>query len=69
MMTIEMNDIPVEAFNALPEPYQADSCLEFFKDKDGFLWTQPKPEEVPYLGRWKAVFDHQQSKRWLPADI
>lgn len=40
-----------EAFNALPEPYQADSCLTFFW-KRGVLCAAPKDEERPILGNW-----------------
>lgn len=46
-----------EAFSALPEPYQADSCLEFYLDWNGNLCCSPKAEETPILGSWESLFD------------
>lgn len=43
------------AFYALPEPYQADSCLEFYVES-GKLFAQPSKEERKVLGNWLASF-------------
>lgn len=53
-----------EAFNALPEPYQADSCLEFGTDEYG-LWCAPIESERAVLGDWECVFEHGQWCRFI----
>ena len=45
-----------EAFEALPEPYQNDSCLEFFLDSD-YLHCQPKHDQLAILGQWSCYYD------------
>src|SRR3972149_2433857 len=52
-----------EAFAALPEAYQADSCLEFFVN-DGGLLCRPKPDQVFALGRWVSQYDPGK-KEWV----
>lgn len=44
-----------EAFAALPEPYQNDSCLVFWLDNDE-IWAAPLEEQADILGCWMAVF-------------
>jgi hypothetical protein len=43
------------AFKSLPEPYQADDCIEFF-EKDGTLYAKPSVGQA-FLGMWVAFFD------------
>ena len=49
-----------EAFAALPEPYQADSCLEFGVDDFGILYARPIASQVAHLGNWTAHFYNDQ---------
>lgn len=51
------------AFNALPEPYQNDSCLEFWLQYDR-LYTQPKDAEKLVLGSWAARWD-EVTQSWI----
>lgn len=53
-----MHQFP-KAFAALPEAYQADSCLEFFL-LDGWLTCGPKEDQEDMLGAWVATYcpDH-----------
>ena len=44
-----------EAFAALPEPYQNDSCLEFWTDQ-GDLFAAPEPGQESALGDWVSMF-------------
>lgn len=53
-----------EAFNALPESYQSDSCLDFYFDCNKNLCCGPKREEVPVLGEWEAVYCTNE-KTWM----
>lgn len=54
-----------EAFKALPECYQADSCLEFWIDEhDFYLKCGPKPNQQFALGYWIAYYD-PVNRCWL----
>jgi len=59
--TIELEATCPEAFHALPECYQNDSCLEFMWD-DGILFAYPVP--VPgqehALGNIEGMFINGQ---------
>lgn len=50
-----------EAFDALPEPYKADSCLEFWLNDRGVLYCAPKKDQEFALGRWHAYFDKEEA--------
>jgi hypothetical protein len=53
-----------QAFNSLPEPYQADNCLVFWlDDQDFYLKCQPKEDQQFALGTWIAYYDHHD-KKW-----
>ena len=64
-----------DAFSALPEPYQADSCLEFFLSSagGGTVFAKPKPEEIPVLGDWIAFYnqtiDVWENCNYIPKDF
>ncbi len=53
-----------QAFQALPESYQADSCLDFYQDCNYNLCCGPKEDQVSALGEWEAVFDIEKGE-WL----
>ncbi len=54
--TIEFSRAYPEAFVALPEPYQNDSCLEF-SDAGEDLICYPLPGQENALGRWVANYN------------
>ena len=56
MNEIELSRKHPRAFDALPEPYQNDSCLEF-SDDNGILIAKPRPDQIGVLGDWTAVFN------------
>jgi hypothetical protein len=56
MNTLQLAKAHPEAFAALPECYQADDCLLFWQDREGFLYATPKVHQVFALGDWEAVF-------------
>lgn len=60
--TLELAEVYPSAFEALPEPYQADSCLLFW-DEDGKVFTRPLDDQEHILGVWKCVFN-PETKRW-----
>lgn len=45
-----------KAFSGLPEPYQNDSCLEFWVD-DGTLYCRPAKGQEVALGDWECYWD------------
>ncbi len=49
-----------EAFNALPEPYQADDCLQYLIG-DKTIACQPKPDQELALGRF--VYRYSAGKK------
>lgn len=58
-----------DAFNALPEPYQNDDCLEFFIDS-GVLYSRPKKGQESILGNWVAEFySYPDEKEWVVSPI
>lgn len=63
MNTMELANRYPEAFQALPEPYQADSCLRFWED-DGTLYAEPLEDQVEILGDWRSRFV-ERMKRWV----
>lgn len=44
-----------KAFEALPEVYRADNCLDFWEEEQ-VLWCAPKQDQEEILGQWKACF-------------
>lgn len=62
MNTLDLSRKNRKAYDALPEPYRNDDCLEFFY-KDGELYAQPADGQS-HLGEWSAKFDAKQNK-WL----
>lgn len=46
-----------KAFEALPEPYQSDSCLVFWEDSDGALWCAPTDDQEVVLGKWESIYN------------
>jgi hypothetical protein len=59
MDTISMHDMArywSEAYDCLPECYQADNCLDVWVE-DGTLYIAPKKEEEPIIGVWTCYWD------------
>lgn len=56
MNTIELASKHPKAFDALPEPYQADSCLEFY-ESNGRVFARPCVDQLSILGNWTAMFN------------
>lgn len=53
--THEFARVNPKAFEALPEPYRADSCLEFYsRGEDWFC--RPIAGEEGNLGVWDSIF-------------
>ena len=44
-----------EAYDALPEAYKADSCLEFYL-VNGSLCCAPLENQIQALGAWECVW-------------
>lgn len=57
MTTLELAHKHPQAFKALPEPYQNDSCLEFGIDEFGRLWAKPKFGQGHALGFWVSYYN------------
>lgn len=55
-----------EAYEALPEPYQADSCLVFWVE-DSMLFCRPKDDQIAALGSWVCVFNDRDDGPGYPA--
>ena len=53
------------AFAALPECYQADSCLQFWLEGTE-LYSAPKEGEESVLGNWNCFF---QDGEWIEDPI
>jgi hypothetical protein len=51
-----------EAFEGLPECYQADSVLLFGEDESG-LYCFPKESEIHALGDWTSMWEPKK-KQW-----
>lgn len=49
------------AYRALPEPYQNDSCLEFYEDINGNLIARAKEDQSAVLGEGEWM--------WLPLSM
>jgi len=62
--TSQLAEINPEAFAALPESYQADSCLQFFRNSRGSLIAAPLNDQVHALGEWEAFY-HTGKKQWV----
>lgn len=56
MNTRQLEEKHSEAFEALPEAYRNDDCVEFFVWGKG-LYAKPAKGQVPALGNWLAYFD------------
>jgi len=52
----ELREEYPEAFEALPEPYKADSCLIFNTKCDGTLFAFPASDQINVLGDWMSEF-------------
>ncbi len=61
--TIEFAKEYPQAFNALPEPYQADDCLEY-QINGKHIYCYPKLDQEPILGDWLCIYDSFEN-RWL----
>ncbi len=59
---LELAEVYPSAFDALPDCYQADSCLLFWDDGDK-VFTRPLDDQEDILGVWMNVFD-PQLKKW-----
>jgi hypothetical protein len=66
MRTLELARTHPRAFEALPEPYQADDCLIFYTD-GGTLCCIPDMQNEEVLGSWKARY-HADVNEWLPVE-
>lgn len=67
MIPVTQSELEVkfpQAFAALPEPYQADSCLEFYIDCNSNICCAPKADQVNILGNWECMFDAIQ-REWI----
>jgi hypothetical protein len=53
-----------QAFAALPEPYQSDSCLDFYQDCNYNLCCSPAEGQSFALGEWEAVFNSDKGE-WI----
>lgn len=51
-----------EAFVALPGPYQADSCLDFFEEM-GSVYACPTDDQLSILGDWLMAY-YPEEKAW-----
>ncbi len=60
--TIQFGKKYPEAFNALPEPYQADDCLEY-QIISGLILCYPKSDQEIALGNWVAFF-RPKNRTW-----
>lgn len=60
--TLELAKTHPDAWEALPNPYREDECLEYFEHW-GILFCRPKASEVQALGHWEAFFE-PRSKQW-----
>lgn len=54
-----------EAFEALPEPYKADSCLEFCTNMHGSVFSRPVGNQVEVLGDWICRCVERVDKKWV----
>jgi hypothetical protein len=67
MDTLQLARKDAKAFAALPDPYQADSCLTFYRRK-GRLYCKPAQGQEKILGRWRSVFNRRMSN-WEPVSL
>jgi hypothetical protein len=67
MNTLQLAHKDPKAFLALPDPYQADSCLTFYR-RNGKLYCKPLKDQVHILGRWRAVFNRRMDN-WEPVTL
>lgn len=49
-------ELPDEAYDALPEPYKADSCVVYW-EHNGQWFAEPDEDQKPILGDWMAMYD------------
>lgn len=63
MTTLELYGYNSEAYDALPDPYREDDCLEFF-EIDGCLMCQPAEGQEVILGDWVAIFTGERWKQY-----
>lgn len=54
-----------DAYEALPEPYQSDSCLLFWSE-DGVLHCRPKDDQIQALGSWVYYFNDLEGPGYPP---
>jgi len=62
MTTLDLASVNREAWQALPQVYRDDDCLEFYQFFDVFF-CMPKPEELPILGQWECFYSKHE-KVW-----
>jgi hypothetical protein len=65
MNTLQLQTKHSEAFQALPEPYRNDNCLEFFV-WEKTLYAKPAKGQVEVLGNWVCYFDKDLGD-WIDA--
>lgn len=58
MNTLELARQYPDAYEALPEPYQNDDCLEF-SVKEGKIYCEPAKGQEEWLGSWVAEYSSQ----------
>lgn len=63
MSTLQLSHAYPEAWEALPECYRSDSCLEFYRMFD-ILFCKPTPEELPILGEWECYYSDRM-RAWV----
>lgn len=66
--TRELAEVYREAFNALPECYQADDCLVFWEEqtweRGDFLYCRPSVGQEQALGNWVLEYDFE-TRDWV----
>lgn len=58
---VELHDRFPFAYRGLPEPYQNDSCLEFYEDCNGNLIARATEDQKPILG--------EEEWMWMPLSM
>jgi hypothetical protein len=66
MNTLQLAHKNPKAFAALPEPYQADSCLTFY-NRNGTLYCKPAHGQERILGKWRCQYVAKYDN-WEPVE-
>lgn len=67
MDTLQLAHKDPAAFRALPDPYQADSCLTFYR-RNGKLYCKPCKDQTYILGKWVARYNRKMDN-WEPVSL